>query len=112
MKIFIAAIRNGVPSVCEVSASVKNGSALFDDGAGEKAVMDIKRFGLFRASDGAVSAVGKTQKAAVSALAKEFESRMNMDAREINSLSRALQEHKAAMRENHEALMAIRGLNR
>lgn len=98
--------------MCEVSASVKDGSALFDDGAGEKAVMNIKSFGLFRASDGALSAIGKTKKAAIKALAEEFESRMNVEARKINSLSRALQEHKAVMRENHEALMAIRGLNR
>ncbi len=111
MKIWIAAIRGGVPSVCETSASVKNGSALFDDGAGEKRVMDFKRFGLFRASDGALSAVGKTKKAAIKALAEEFKMRVNMEARKINSLSRELSNHQTMMRENHAALMAIRGLD-
>lgn len=110
MQAFVASVRDGEPTVNEVSASVKNGVAMFDDGSGEKSAVEVKYFGLFPARDGAVCAVAKTQKKAVKLLAEHFKSKMNKEANEIRELTNQLLERRRKMREAHGVFVKIKAL--
>lgn len=114
MKVYIAAMRNGEASVNEVIATVKNGVATFDDGAGAERTLAVSDFGtwknLFYASDGAVSAVGKTQKTALRALGGHFCEKMKEEVRAVRAASAELAERKRKMHAAHAMFSKIKKL--